>query len=168
MNGARVAHWAWGHSPWAHLARIPLIPLSLLYDATMRFRAASYRRGVRAIERLPLPTVAVGNLSVGGTGKTPLAAWIAGHCVTRGRKPGILLRGYGRDEHLVHQRLVPGAVVVADPYRCAGARRATAAGAQVLVLDDAFQLLRVVRDVNIAVISAESAEVSPWTLPAGP
>jgi tetraacyldisaccharide 4'-kinase len=105
---------------------------------------------------------------VGGTGKTPLVAWIAEHCLARGRKPGILLRGYGGDEPLVHERLVPGAVVVADPNRTAGARRATAAGAQVLVLDDAFQLLGVTRDLNIVVISAESAEGSPWTLPAGP
>jgi tetraacyldisaccharide 4'-kinase len=167
VTTARVAHWLWGRAPGARVARIPLIPLSLLYGVTMRLRAAAYR-GVLTIERLPLPTVAVGNLSVGGTGKTPLAAWIAEHYVARGRKPGILLRGYGGDEPLVHQRLVPGAVVVADPNRAAGARRAAAAGAQVLVLDDAFQLLRVARDVNIVVISAESAEVSPWTLPAGP
>lgn len=168
MNAARLARWVWGNAPGAQVARIPLIPLSLLYDATMRLRAASYRQGWRTIERLPLPTVAVGNLSVGGTGKTPLAAWIAEHCVTRGRKPGILLRGYGGDETLVHQRLVPGAIVVADANRAEGARRAAAAGAAVLVLDDAFQLLRVARDLNIAVISAESLEASSWTLPAGP
>ena len=168
MNAARFAHWMWGSALGAQVARIPLIPFSLLYGAAMRLRAAAYRQGWLAIERLPLPTVAVGNLSVGGTGKTPLAAWIAEYYVARGRTPGILLRGYGGDEPLVHQRLVPGAVVVADPNRTAGARRAAAAGAHVLVLDDAFQLLRVARDVNIAVISAESTEASPWTLPAGP
>jgi tetraacyldisaccharide 4'-kinase len=167
VTTARAAHWLWGAAPGARVARIPLIPLSLVYGVTMRLRAAAYR-GWLTIERLPLPTVAVGNLSVGGTGKTPLAAWIAEHYVACGRKPGILLRGYGGDEPLVHQRLVPSAVVVADPNRAAGARQAAAAGAQVLVLDDAFQLLRVARDVNIVVISAESAEVSPWTLPAGP
>ena len=168
MSTAAVAHWVWGSAPGAQVARIPLIPFSLLYGATMRLRAAAYRAGWLAIERLPLPTVAVGNLSVGGTGKTPLAAWIAEHYVARGRKPGILLRGYGGDEPLVHQRLVPGAVVVIDANRAAGARRAAAGGAHVLVLDDGFQLLRVARDVNIVVISAESAEASPWTLPAGP
>lgn len=168
MNAARVARWVWGNTPGAQVARIPLIPLSLLYGAMMRLRAAAYRRGWLRVDRLPLPTVAVGNLSVGGTGKTPLAAWIAAHCVARGRKPGILLRGYGDDEPLVHQRLVPGAVVVADPDRAAGARQAAAAGARVLVLDDAYQTLRVGRDVNIVVISAESETRSPWTLPAGP
>jgi len=131
----------------------------------MKLRAA---RGRVDAVRLPLPTIAVGNLSVGGTGKTPLAAWIAAYCVTRGRTPGILLRGYGGDEPLVHRRLVPQAVVVANPDRVAGAVAARAQGAQVLVLDDAYQLLGVGRDLNIAVVSAESAAASPWPLPAGP
>src|SRR6185295_11058481 len=112
-------------------------------------------------------TVAVGNLSVGGTGKTPLAAWIAQRYAARGQKPGILLRGYGGDEPLVHRRLVPDAFVVSHPDRSAGARQAIAAGARVLVLDDAFQLLRVARDLNIAIVSAESAAAASWTLPAG-
>ena len=168
MSAGAVASWVWGNTVAARVARLPLIPFSLLYDATMQLRAGAYRRGWHAIDRFPLPTVAVGNLSVGGTGKTPLAAWIAEYCVVRGRKPGILLRGYGGDESLVHERLVPGAIVVADPDRATGARRAAAAGAQVLVLDDAFQLLRVARDLNIVVISAESAEAPAWTLPAGP
>jgi tetraacyldisaccharide 4'-kinase len=168
VNAARVADWVWGCTAGASVARLPLIPLSLVYGATMQLRAAAYRRGWLVVERLPLPTVSVGNLSVGGTGKTPLAAWIAARCVARGRTPGILLRGYGSDEPLVHQRLVPEAVVFAGPNRAAGARQAAAAGAQVLVLDDAFQLLRVARDLNIVVVSAESAGTSPWTLPAGP
>jgi len=136
----------------------------------MKLRVAAYRAGWRRVERLPLPTVAVGNLSVGGTGKTPLAAWIARYCAVRGRTPGVLLRGYGRDEPLVHRRLVPEAVVVADPDRAAGARAAAARGADVLVLDDAYQLLRVARDLNVVVVSAESlgAGASPWPLPAGP
>ena len=131
----------------------------------MKLRAARDRANS---VRLPLPTIAVGNLSVGGTGKTPLAAWIADYCVARGCTPGILLRGYGGDEPLVHRRLVPQAIVVANSDRVAGAVAARAQGAQVFVLDDAYQLLEVGRDVNIAVVSAESAAASPWPLPAGP
>src|SRR5437879_13884893 len=115
----------------------------------MKLRAAPARADA---VRLPLPTIAVGNLSVGGTGKTPLAAWIAGYCAARGRTPGIRLRGYGGDEPLVHRRLVPQAVVVANPDRVAGAAAAQAQGARVLVLDDAYQLLGVGRDLNIAVV----------------
>ena len=168
MNAARVARWVWGNGATARAARVPLIPLSLVYGATMRLRAAAYQAGLLRTERLPLPAVAVGNLSVGGTGKTPLAAWIARFYAARGHRPGVLLRGYGGDEPLVHRRLVPEAVVVADPDRGAGARRAAAEGARVLVLDDAFQLLRVARDLNILVVSAESAHAAPWVLPAGP
>ncbi len=134
----------------------------------MKLRAAAYRAGWRRVEPLPLPAVAVGNLSVGGTGKTPLAAWIARYYADRGRRPGILLRGYGGDEPQVHERLVPEAVVVANPDRAAGARMAQARGADILVLDDAYQLLRVARDLNVAVVSAESVGMSVWPLPAGP
>src|SRR5690242_2053267 len=143
---------------------MPLIPLAGVYWVAIRIRAAL----AGAARRLPLPTIAVGNLSVGGTGKTPLTAWIAAHCAARGCRPGILLRGYGGDEPLVHRRLVPQAVVVANPDRVAGAAAARAGGAQVLVLDDAYQLVGVARDVNVAVVSTESMAGSPWLLPAGP
>lgn len=168
MNGGAVANWLWGKTPAAGVARVPLIPVALAYDATMRLRAAAYRSGWHATARLPLPSVSVGNLSVGGAGKTPLAAWIAARYAARGLTPGILLRGYGGDEPQVLARLVPEAVVAADPDRMHGAERARSAGAQVLVLDDAFQHLAVARDLNIAVVSAESIDASRWTLPAGP
>jgi tetraacyldisaccharide 4'-kinase len=112
--------------------------------------------------------VAVGNLTVGGSGKTPIAIWIARHYVARGLRPGILLRGYGGDETLVHQHSVPEAVVVADPDRAAGAERALARGADVLVLDDAYQRLDVHRDLNVLVMSAETTRAVRWPLPAGP
>jgi tetraacyldisaccharide 4'-kinase len=134
----------------------------------MAVRGLAYRRGWLAVRDLPLPSVAVGNLTVGGSGKTPIAIWIARHYVRHGLTPGILLRGYGNDETLVHQQSVPGAVVVADPDRAAGAERALANGAQVLVLDDAYQRLDVRRDLNIAVMSAETTRAVRWSLPAGP
>ena len=169
MNTHRAAHWLWqSRSLPARIARGVLLPLAGLHRAVMASRAALYRAQWLKARPLPLPAVAVGNLSVGGAGKTPLAAWIADHFLSRGVKPGILLRGYGGDEPLVHQRLVPGAVVVADPDRHAGARQAAVAGAQVLVLDDAYQRLDVARDVNLAVVSTEHTRFSPWPLPAGP
>jgi tetraacyldisaccharide 4'-kinase len=139
-----------------------------MYGGAMRVRARAYARGWARVRRLPLPAVAVGNLAVGGAGKTPVAAWIAAFFARSGVRPGILLRGYGNDEQLVHQRLVPGAVVVPDPDRVAAAQRALAAGAEVLVLDDAYQRLDVARDLNVAVVSAESAAGPGWPLPAGP
>ncbi len=165
----RLFHWLWwSRNPLARLARGLLLPLAALHRGVMLARAAAYRWGWLAVRRLPLPTVAVGNLAVGGAGKTPFAAWVAAYYAERGLRPGILLRGYGRDEHRVHERLVPGAIVVPDPDRAAGAERARAAGADVLVLDDAFQRLDVARDLNVALVNAETAQAAPWPLPAGP
>jgi tetraacyldisaccharide 4'-kinase len=128
----------------------------------------AYRHGWLPTRDLPLPSVAIGNLTVGGSGKTPVAIWVAQHYVAQGLVPGILLRGYGADETLVHQHAVPQARVIADPDRAAGADRALARGAQVLVLDDAFQRLDVRRDLNVAVVSAETTRAVRWPLPAGP
>ncbi len=165
----RFLRWLWtSRRPEARLARLPLIPASALWRTTMRVREAVYRRGWVTTHDLPLPTVAVGNLTVGGSGKTPIAIWIARHYVARGLRPGILLRGYGGDEALVHRRSVPEAIVVANPDRVAGAEAALAQGAQVLVLDDAYQRLDVRRDLNLAVVAAETTRAVRWAVPAGP
>ena len=161
--------WLWTSTrPDARLARLALLPASGLWRGAMAARGLAYRRGWLAVRDLPLPSVAVGNLTVGGSGKTPVAIWVARHYVRRGLVPGILLRGYGNDETLVHQQSVPQALVVADPDRAAGAERALANGAQILVLDDAYQRLDVRRDLNIAVMSAETTRAVRWPLPAGP
>ncbi len=165
----RVMRWLWtSRRPDARLARLALLPASGLWRGAMAVRGLAYRRGWLAVRDLPLPSVAVGNLTVGGSGKTPIAIWIARHYAAKGLVPGILLRGHGGDEELVHQHDVPTAVVVADPDRAAGAERALANGAQVLVLDDAYQRLDVRRDLNIAVVSAETTRAVRWPLPAGP
>jgi len=168
-DGHRVVRWLWtSRRPDARLARLALLPASGLWRGAMAVREAAYRLGWLGITDLPLPSVAVGNLTVGGSGKTPIAVWMARYYVARGLVPGILLRGYGSDETLVHQHAVPEAVVVADPDRAVGADRALARGAQVLVLDDAYQRLDVRRDLNVAVISAETSRAVRWSLPAGP
>jgi tetraacyldisaccharide 4'-kinase len=165
----RVMRWLWTSGrPDARLARLALLPASGLWRGAMAVRGLAYRRGWFRVHDLPLPSVAVGNLTVGGSGKTPIAIWIARHYVAGGLVPGVLLRGYGSDEVLVHQHDVPRAVVIADPDRAAGAERALANGAQVLVLDDAYQRLDVRRDLNILVMSAETTRAVRWPLPAGP
>jgi tetraacyldisaccharide 4'-kinase len=165
----RVVRWLWtSRRPDARLVRLALLPASALWRGAMAARESAYRRGWLAVRDLPLPSVAIGNLTVGGSGKTPIAIWVARHYVSSGLVPGILLRGYGADEVLVHQHAVPEAQVVADPDRATGAERALARGAQVLVLDDAYQRLDVRRDLNIAVVSAETTRAVRWPLPAGP
>jgi tetraacyldisaccharide 4'-kinase len=110
----------------------------------------------------------VGNLTVGGSGKTPIASWIAAYYASTGIRPAVVLRGYGGDEGDVHRQRVPQAIVVENPDRVAGAEAAVAQGAQVVVLDDAYQRLDIGRDLNIAVMSAESSRAVRWPLPAGP
>lgn len=165
----RLIRWLWtSRRADARLARAALLPAAGLWRMGMGLRELAFRRGWRPTHRLPLPAVAVGNLTVGGSGKTPIASWIAAHYAERGVRPGILLRGYGADEVLVHRHDVPEAIVVANPDRVAGAAVAAADGARVLVLDDAYQRLDVQRDLNVLVLSAETTLAVRWPLPAGP
>lgn len=161
--------WLWeGGSVTSWIGRIALLPFAVLYRTLMWIRAIAYRHGWLKSSALPLRSIAVGNLTVGGTGKTPVAAWLANWFLRHGATPAILLRGYGDDEPLVHARLVPRAVVQANPDRQAGATAAARAGADILVLDDAFQTLRIRRDINLVLVAVEHLAYSPFPLPAGP
>jgi tetraacyldisaccharide 4'-kinase len=154
---------------WARngLGARALTPLSWLFGAVTAARNLAFDTGILRAHPLGLPSVSVGNLTVGGTGKTPVAAWVAQCFLARGLKPAIVLRGYGADEPLVHARLTPGALVVVDADRVRGAATARAQGAHVLVLDDAFQHRRAKRDVDLVLVAAEQGEPARL-LPAGP
>jgi len=168
-DGHRLIRWLWtSRRPDARLARAALLPLAGLWRAALASRNLAFDRGLLRARDLALPTVAVGNLTVGGSGKTPIAGWIARYYLARGQKPGILLRGYGLDEVLVHEHNAPEAIVVADPDRAVGARQAEALGATVLILDDAFQRRDVRRDLNLLLVAAETSRAVRWPLPAGP
>ncbi len=127
-----------------------------------------YDSGLLSAEKFSVTVVSVGNLSVGGTGKTPVAAWIARSLRERGSKPGIVLRGYGGDETLVHQRLNPNIPVIVASHRPRGIRMAIAQGADVVILDDAFQHRRAARDADVVLVDADSWSGAPRLLPAGP
>ncbi|MDR1519010.1 MAG: tetraacyldisaccharide 4'-kinase [Planctomycetota bacterium] len=135
-----------------------------LYGFAMALRFAAYRRGWLASVRPPLPLVSVGNLTAGGSGKTPTVMLLARELAARGRRPGILLRGYrpdaaGRsDEEELYRRLCPGIVVRAGKDRLAQAGLARADGADVLLLDDGFQHFRLARNLDLALVDA----TSPW------
>lgn len=152
----------------ARLARLALSPLEAAYRGATALRGALYDAGVLP-SRLPLlPALSVGNLSVGGTGKTPAAAWFAAELAARGARPAIVLRGYGGDEPLVHRQLNPGMVVIASPDRIAGIARAAGEGADLAVLDDAFQHRRSARDADVVLVSADRWTARRRLLPAGP
>lgn len=175
--------WYEGRAQWFSLL---LLPLSWLFGAVAAIRRTAYRRGWSESFRVSRPVIVVGNITVGGTGKTPMTIWLAERLHSRGVKVGIVLRGYGGtstqwprdvtnetsaeevgDEAvLLAQRT--GALVVAGPDRVAAANRAIARGAEVIVCDDGLQHYRLVRNLEIAVIDEARGLGNGRLLPAGP
>jgi tetraacyldisaccharide 4'-kinase len=163
-----------------------LTPLSLLFAVLSAGRRLGYRLGWLRSIRLSRPVVVVGNISVGGTGKTPLVVWIAQFLQAQGLSVGIVTRGYGGAEssrpqdvardslaHTVGDEAVllascTSAIVVAGPDRVAAAQRAIERGAQIVVSDDGLQHYRLSHDIEIAVIDAQRGAGNGWLLPAGP
>lgn len=160
-----------------------MIPLGVLYGAVTRARKAAYRNGLFTVHRLPAPVVSIGNITTGGTGKTPLVEWICRVLAKDRYKVCVLTRGYGRanpemqvvvsdgsrilvDERqagdepfLLAGKLVGVAAVIANADRVAAGHWAIQnLGANAFVLDDAFQHLRIARDVDIVTIDA----TNPW------
>lgn len=157
-----------GDDALSRTARVALTPFEAAYRAVTATRGWMYDHSLLRVRRSAVPVVSVGNLSVGGTGKTPFAAWLAAELAKRGAEPAVVLRGYGGDEALVHARLNPEIPVVIEPQRAEGIRRAAANGATVAVLDDAFQHRAAGRVVDVVLISAEQWRAAPRLLPAGP
>ena len=120
-------------------------------------RDALYDAGVLHVaRRRRFRRVSVGNLTVGGTGKTPVAAWVARELRERGRAPAIVLRGYGDDEPLVHARSIPTIPVIVDRRSRRAASRARARRRRdVAVLDDAFQHRRLRAMADVVLVSAD-------------
>ena len=150
-----------------------LTPLAGVYARIMRRRNRRYGSGC-GVRQASVPVISVGNITVGGTGKTPTVIEVARRLREWGRKPAILTRGYGAragetaDEVLEFHDAVPDVPVVVNPDRVAGAASAVAKhGADCLVLDDGFQHRRLARDLEIVLVDA----LDPWgggqVLPAG-
>lgn len=168
-GGANAVRWVWrSRAAPARLARAALLPLAALFRAGVAARNAGYDVGLLPRRRLPRFAIGVGNLSVGGTGKTPVSGWLAAELRRRGVTVGIVLRGYGRDEVAEHRAANPDAAVEADADRAAAAARAVTRGAEVLVLDDCLQRRDVLVDAMLAVVSADTWAGPHWPLPAGP
>ena len=167
FRGAVTRLWT-GTGRKAKAARALLSPLEGAYRAVVRGRGFLYDRRLLKAHDVSVPIVSVGNLTVGGTGKTPVSAWLARQLVERGAHPAVVLRGYGGDETLVHQRLNETISVIACADRVRGMRDAIAEAADVIVLDDGFQHRRAARDFDVVLIDADTWTGSTRLLPAGP
>ena len=169
---------AWGRA---------LALLSLPYAAAARLRRALFRRGLRTAHRVGVPVVVVGNIAVGGTGKTPLVVWLVQRLREHGYRPGVICSGYGgraRDwPQAVEEASDPAAVgdeavLVAKRCGCpvaAGRDRVAAvrsllqrSDCDIVVSDDGLQHYRLGRDVEIAVLDGERRHGNGWCFPAGP
>ncbi|MGY8779088.1 MAG: tetraacyldisaccharide 4'-kinase [Longimicrobiales bacterium] len=143
-----------------------LTPMSWLWGAVVRSKARRYTGGGR-VRVDELTVVSVGNLAVGGTGKTPVSSWVASVLADSGAKPALLLNGYGRDEELLHRAWTPDLTIESGRDRIVAARRARDAGCDVAVLDDGYQHQRLDRALNILLMSAED-RFPGRLLPCGP
>ena len=145
----------------AVIARGVLGGLAMPYEAAVRWRNRRYDRGVKEIHQCGVPVISVGNLTTGGTGKTPIVCYLAKYLRETSQRVAIVSRGYGRgdqdanDEALeLHDRL-PDVPHVQDPDRVEAARIATEElEATVILMDDGFQHRRLHRDLNIVVVDA--------------
>jgi tetraacyldisaccharide 4'-kinase len=163
-----------------------LQPLSWLYAAAIRLRRSAYARHWLTTHRVGKPVIVVGNITVGGTGKTPLVIWLARHLAERGLKVGIVSRGYGSqaseaplpvnstsnwqdvgDEPLLLYRAT-GCATLIGRDRVAAARALVEQGVDVIVADDGLQHLRLARDCEIVVIDGSRGFGNGRMLPAGP
>lgn len=149
--------------------------LAPVYGMVVTHRNRRFDAGVGVV-RLDRPVISVGNLSVGGTGKTPMVRWVCERLLDAGATPAIAMRGYKSaggesDEAMEYADALPGVPVVAQPDRTAGLRAlfATDAGSAVnaVVLDDGFQHRRIARDLDIVLIDCCRPVAGARLLPAG-
>lgn len=163
-----------------------LLPFSWIFRAIVELRRLAYQAGLFRSVWVGRPVIVVGNITVGGTGKTPVVLWLVDQLRAAGYTPGIISRGYhGRSAHwpldvtadskaeeagdepvMLAQRC--GCIVVAGPDRVAAARLAIERGADVIVSDDGMQHYRLGRDCELAVVDAERGLGNGRLLPAGP
>ncbi len=163
-----------------------LRPAAALFGAASAARRCAYARGWLQPHSLGAPVIVVGNITVGGTGKTPLVAWLAEYLAAQGRQPGVVSRGYGgqvgQGPHLV--KISDSAELVGDEPlmlarqtglpvcvgsdRVAAAKALVVAGASCIVSDDGLQHYRLQRDLEFAVLDAERMIGNGCLLPAGP
>jgi tetraacyldisaccharide 4'-kinase len=155
-------------------------PAAALYRAGVQARAAAYRRGLLATERLTGKVISVGNLTVGGTGKTPMVMWLAEHLLAEGKRVAILTRGYrGKPEPgsqgvassdevaLLRERLPRAALLGVGADRFARGRMLERHGVEWFLLDDGFQHLRLAREVDIVLLDATDPFGSGRLIPSG-
>lgn len=162
--------------PIAAVSRGALSAIEPFYAAAARARNLAYDRGWKSIRHLPRPVICVGNLTTGGTGKTPVVAWVARHLAAGGRRVGVLTRGYRKrgsaesdEAELLRQELGGAATIIVGADRFAAATQALRSGAaiDVFVMDDGLQHRRLHRDLDLVMLDATNPFGHGRLLPRG-
>ncbi|MCL2789059.1 MAG: tetraacyldisaccharide 4'-kinase [Desulfobulbus sp.] len=165
-------------------------PFSPLYSLAMHLRVLLYRRGVLRSYRLEIPVISIGNLTLGGGGKTPMVQYLARLLQEHGFRPAVISRGYGGtaggkvnlvsdgvsllldaqaagDEPRLLAETLPGVPVLTGIVRRLPARHAQEMGADVLLLDDGFQHLQIIRDINLVLFNTDRLAGNSRVFPGG-
>ena len=184
-----VARRTWkAATPGARALRGALVPAAAAYAAMVTIRNRLYDAGWLRTRRVPARVLSVGNITVGGTGKTPTVLWLAGRLAARGWRVGIVARGYrkrrrgvvvvgehgyplvtaadGGDEAVMLARRFPGVVVSGERRAEAAAFACEQYALEAVVLDDGFQHRALARDADLVLLAADAPPA--WPLPAGP
>lgn len=173
---AGIRDWLFDSSPSLklRLLRAGLCVLALPYRFVVGLRNLAYDRHWLVVKRLRIPVICIGNMTVGGTGKTPVVAWVAAYLRQTGRRVAIVSRGYGQlesgknDEALELELRLPDVPHLQDPDRYAAGRIAQdELDMEVLVLDDGFQHRRLARNLDVVLIDATDPPAAHRLLPAG-
>jgi tetraacyldisaccharide 4'-kinase len=179
--------WLQAHWYRKTIVSLVLLPVSWFYLSLVALRRALYRAGLIRATRVPVPVIVVGNITVGGTGKTPLVLWLAQYLQAQGYKPGIVSRGYGGrasaypayatahsdpaevgDEPLLLARHCACPVMVGPKRALAAHKLVDEHHCDVIISDDGLQHYAMARDIEIAVIDGWRRFGNGYCLPAGP
>ncbi len=178
---------AW-YAPRLNARTLPFAPLAFVFAVAVALRRWWYQSGWLGAQRVGVPVIVVGNITVGGSGKTPLVTALARELAARGWRPGIVSRGYGGSDRAAAPRVVPAdgdpsefgdepvllarrglrVVVARDRVAAARALLARYPDCNVVIADDGLQHYRLARDFEIAVVDALRRFGNGWPLPAGP
>ncbi len=194
MSFRRGILQAWEGDPsspaWARMLTKSLSPLGSLYGGAMARRRRRFESGKAGVSKIPVPVISIGNLTLGGTGKTPTVAWLVEQLMLKGQKPAVVSRGYGgrpkdvmvvgdgkgslmaappaADEAAMLARRYPGLLVLTGAERSFVANKAVEEfGADVVVLDDGFQHLALHRDMDVVVVRGDCPFGNGKVVPAG-
>ncbi len=157
----------------ASLSRLLFSFLSVVYSLIIRCRNCCYDLGIFSSQKISIPVISIGNITVGGTGKTPMVIWVSRQLQRMGKKVALVSRGYKsqetgeNDEMVILKNALPNIILISNSNRVEGGNEAIKQGADIVVLDDGMQHRRISRDLNIVMLDATCPFGYDWILPRG-